>query len=483
MKRWERFDGKNVPRPGQRKALEWVSANLEKADILALNETTGAGKSGTARAIQRELGGVIITMSNVLLDQYTTAYPELPALKGKFAYKCEGVTCGDTLELTRKACAGCPYVEGRRQVQRGLPAISNPAAFYYASLSDKFQQPDTIIIDEADKLYEFVNTLGDGEMKLPPGVDLDTNNIVAATELIDRQVEILAMQAEAARDVKDRIKLARQMEKLRKTSLFLKIDPQSFYLSVDKKAGPRGYVSTLKVRSVTPSRAILKTFMSAKKVILLSATIFKKDVEKIADGRGWLLYQGEAAIPPENRPIYIDKISGSVGASTPPSEIANWIKKWRKRYPDRNTIVHVTYEWAARLRPFFIGEAILNDKDDKPLKIAQFKKKGGLFIAAGCAEGVDFPYDEARLNLIPILYRANINDEGVKRRLKLPGGQEEYDLNTIRTTIQQAGRSTRAPDDESIIIVGDPDFIWKMEKYKSQLPKGIYESIQWRRKL
>lgn len=425
-------------------------------------------------------------MSNYLLDQYGDTYTDLSKLKGKFNYACNSkrATCGDTIELERKACPECPYVAGRRAVRKGQPVLANPASYLYASLGEGFKVPDLILIDEADRLWDFCRTLGETELRLPVGTTLDTSNMVAAVDVIDRQAEALFRQAEAENRPKEKVKLARQMEKLRKASLFLKLDPESFYIQVVQRLTPRGIIPIMKVGSVQPSRAILNAFLSAKKVVLVSATLFEKDVQRMAGKRSYRMYKGDPAIPPERRPIYLDPVDIKVNWQTSPALVAEWIKKWRDKYPDRNTIVHVSYEWAFKLRPFFASSAHINTRDDdKATVIRKFKREGGLFIAAGCAEGVDFPYDEARLNLIPLMYRSNLGDEGVKRRLAAPGGREDYDLDSIRTTIQQAGRSTRAPDDESIIVVGDPQFVWMMGKYKNQLPKGFYESIQFGRKI
>jgi len=119
---------------------------------------------------------------------------------------------------------------------------------------------------------------------------------------------------------------------------------------------------------------------------------------------------------------------------------------------------------------------MFNTKEDKADVIEAFKANGGLFVAAGCAEGVDFPGDECRLNLIPILHRENLGDRAVQKRMSLPGGRRAYDLEILKTTIQQAGRSTRGPDDWSTTIIGDPGFTRLMNQYDSELPRSFVES-------
>jgi Rad3-related DNA helicase len=111
--------------------------------------------------------------------------------------------------------------------------------------------------------------------------------------------------------------------------------------------------------------------------------------------------------------------------------------------------------------------------------LEQFKTRGGIWIASGCAEGIDLPGDLCRVNIIPILLYSNPYSPLVKKQLALPLGHLKYELHTIKIFIQQCGRSTRNESDYSTIYVGDtrlPGLIAKNIKY---IPESFVKSIKW----
>ncbi len=102
-----------------------------------------------------------------------------------------------------------------------------------------------------------------------------------------------------------------------------------------------------------------------------------------------------------------------------------------------------------------------------------------MFLAAGCAEGLDLRDDFCRLNIIPALIRPNLGDPVVMKRRALADGDRWYALETMKTTIQQYGRSTRHEKDHSTTVVMDPTFSRTVNQYKDDIPTYFKESIQW----
>jgi Rad3-related DNA helicase len=131
----------------------------------------------------------------------------------------------------------------------------------------------------------------------------------------------------------------------------------------------------------------------------------------------------------------------------------------------------------------YFPDAHLHTPDTKASTLKAFKKTGGLWIAAGCAEGIDLAGDHARLNLVPIVPFANLGDPLVKARLAQPGGQVDYTMDAMITLIQQIGRSTRGSDDYSVSVCGDNRLAGLIAKLPNQLPKSFLEAIKWNGKL
>jgi Rad3-related DNA helicase len=469
------FDGKNKPREAQTNLLTWIDQNLDRADILGIAAPTGIGKSALARALQRKYGGTIVTISNALMDQYTKTYPDVPAFKGRNTYQCPKFTmsCGDVMDvLQENSCAQCPYSRARTSFLAGEATFANPASYYYASLSVNWTKPDLVIIDEAHRLVDFVTTFSDEVINCDEDRPPRTTDLHLLAEWAEKKAKIYGEKAKQDRMPANVKKAARY----RRLAFMLRDEPEKMTATLEKRQIRASLKDCIVISQLAPKESIVKRFQGVK-TILLSATLLKDDLERFSFGKRWLLHEEPNPIPVANRQIEIKPIPGHMNSKTPVQNIAAWVQGLMAEEPGKNTVVHTTYALSRQLGAFFPG-AIVNTPENKIQKIAEFKEKGGLFIASGCAEGVDFPYDECRLNLIPILYRENIGDTGVQKRLAQSGGRKKYDLTTIRTTIQQAGRSTRAPDDTSRIVVGDPGFRRLMAQYGKDLNKDFKESVK-----
>ena len=137
----------------------------------------------------------------------------------------------------------------------------------------------------------------------------------------------------------------------------------------------------------------------------------------------------------------------------------------------------MSYSWADKLKPFLPG-CLFNTPENKTAVFDKFKKKGGVWVASGAAEGIDLPNDLCTLNLVPLLPRPNIEDDLVRRKLALPGGPKEYDLGVLRTVLQMAGRASRHEEDYSKIITADLSLFSLIDKYRNELPRSFIEQIR-----
>lgn len=485
------FDGSGrPPRPAQNDVLRWLSQNWARSSIMAFQAPPGVGKTAIAMAIQNEFGGHVVTISNQLLDQYAESYADTPVLRGRQHYECtthEDLSCGDVKALGRKLCSDCPYRKARKGCREGFPTLANPASYFYASMVPGFQEPDVLVIDEAHRLYDmammFVDTvLSVSDYAIPKSL----KTLVDFTDWVPLAVGVLreeGMRFLKAGALEKGAQKARQASRLAELKLAVEAEPENFWLYREERPWRNVQREYLCIRPLTAPAKILNQLLGAKKVVLMSATLFRADVERLFPGRPYQFLDLPSPIPKAQRAIYSCPVAPKVNKDTDPMLVAEWIRGWRRRWPDRNTIVHVSYSWAERLRPFFApGEALFNTKEDKAHAIATFKAVGGLFLAAGCAEGIDLPGDQCRLNLIPILHRENLGDPAVQKRRSLPGGQRAFDLEILKTTIQQAGRSSRGPDDWSLTIVGDPVLPLLVNMHRADLPRSFVEALQFGRR-
>ncbi len=209
----------------------------------------------------------------------------------------------------------------------------------------------------------------------------------------------------------------------------------------------------------------------------MSATLTIDDMWKLGL-KDYAYRDFPSPIPKQQRQVLYRPSGFKMNYQTEVTDIVRYIKGILADYPGQNTMIHVSYSWAVKLKPFF-PNALSNTPETKTKVLEQFKKQGGIWIAAGCAEGLDLPDDLCRLTIIPLIVLGNPTDPLVKKQMALPGGRLRYEMQAIKTVIQQSGRSTRHEGDYSITVVGDnkfPDLILKNRKF---IPISYLESIIW----
>lgn len=481
------FDGSGrAPRSLQVEVLQWIA---ERASLpaLAIQAPTGTGKSAIAKAIQRATGGHIIVPSNQLLDQNQATYPQTNFLKGKEHYTCSkhDASCKDVGEVT-KPCDDCPYKMARDKAKCGEPTIFNPISKYYLHMGEKEDapnfSPDVVIVDEAHKLVELLELLVSDDFsktvyKYPEGLTLsEFPNWVRG---VASQMFTLAKYHEADRDMKKAAKATARGLKLKQLAGDVQDYPDNYVLFEETRrdAKLKTDVDYLVLRPVTLPRYILKQVLGdVKQVILLSATLPRYKAEEICGKMPFDYLDVPSPIPAESRAVrmgYKDFTSTS-----DPKYIAAWIEHRIREFDAKATMVHVTYSMGYQLKKLLPHAIFHANASEKENALQKFKQEGGLWLAAGCSEGVDLPFDECRLNLIPVLPYANAGDAVVKARIA-KYGFKWYERQTLITLIQQIGRSTRDPKDFSNTVIGDKRAVTLLKKYKSELSPSFWRSIVW----
>lgn len=484
---YTKFDGTGrPPRAVQTTFNEFIAANIDEADCIAGQLPVGSGKSGIVRTLQLSLGASAVIPSNILIDQVSNTYPVANFLKGKTHYLCNsGLTCQEwTDECEQEPCASCPYVRSKERAKKE-PTFYNPMSLYYFRLAQKQQCFPMLVVDEAHQLPQMLLMLASKKFRRSQYRFDDRCcsevYLVQWLENLIRRLDKLASLAKQTGDYPKLAELSSELSELGITLAALKEDPQNFAIYIENGTYRGRREQFLNIRPVRVPKNLVQQLLACDKLVLLSGTLFPHDIEDLAQGRTVKFIDLPSPIPKERRPILYRPLSVPMNANTNPRDIISWIESILREFPGRNTIIHSTYAQSARLAPLFNRPILFNTPDNKTAVVEQFKREGGVFLASGCAEGLDLAGDLCRLNISFGLNRPNLGDPVVKKRKALSDGERWHSLETLKTEAQRFGRSTRNETDSSISVEGDPLFARMVKRYHKDLPQSFTESIKWSR--
>lgn len=477
------FDGSNRHiRDVQKQALEWVAANWD-AKVLVMQLPTGSGKSAIAKAIMRQTDGHAITPSNILIDQYCDTYPDNNFLKGKAHYTCHtsGLSCQEwTNVCCQDPCQGCGYTESKTRAKEE-PTFFNPMSLYYFRLQNPQFYPEVLIVDEAHTIPGMVLMMTGTRLRKRDYryTDACLNELVLS-EFLGKHITGLRRLVELHKNDTDRLKeITDELERIVLTKKGLDEDPQNYAIWEESKTVRGKLEQYLYVRPIKPPRFLMNRLLAADRLILMSGTLFRPDIKDIVGDEPYRMLDLPSPIPKEQRPVYYKPVPFALNHQTDPQNIVNRIQELVARHPKENTIIHVSYSLSERLRDKFTMPILFNTASDKDAILARFKREGGVFLAAGCAEGIDLSGDLATVNIIVKLNFPDLKDPTVLKRKALEDGEEWYALTTLKTTIQMAGRTTRSETDKSATYIMDPNFSRLISKYSKQLPQSFLDAIVW----
>lgn len=479
---FENFDGSTrSPRPIQTEALDWLGKNKHKKRK-ALVGPVGMGKSAVLRSYQKEFGGVIVPPVNVLADQLERDYPEVNLLKGLSNYHCS--SWDEDCETVRSAnnnnsCGDCRYTQCRKKVIDAEPSIVNPLALYYSKQSP--HKPfNTVMIDECHRLFSLLELACSDEFsfsryKFPEKMDTALQVTDWLTKVAIQYAD-LAKTYRAQQDLKRAMKAAKRCASIASLRDRMLMEPANFVFWYEERPMKAGLETYLKISPVEVPRGIVDMVLGPyDDLIITSATLPRRWARKIFGTDDFEYKELDSPIPVQNRPVYV-KPAG-LTAKSQPSEVAAWIKQQMSQYPG-NTIVHLTYSMAKAVGKYF-PHALTHTAETKDAVMARFKEEGGMWLAPGCAEGIDLPGKQGETNLIPILPFANIGAPIVAARMALPMGRVDYELDTLVNTVQAAGRTTRGADDKSTTVIGDARIMRLIQSHKTQVPRSFVEAVKY----
>lgn len=500
------------PRAVQLEALQWLDDNWDEAKFKVLQKPVGAGKSWLAKAIQNATGGAIITPSNLLIRQYQDTYKSTNDLMGRKHYTCtlySGASCEDvkdtglhintTTGTMGGYCDNCVYSCKRDKALAGEPTFFNPMSFIYLNMQkggedSKAEYHETIIVDEAHQLVSMLlmmtgHKFWASQTALPNAVTNELQIIKwfdEVTPKLRQQQRVYTLALAKVEKKSDKADLTKRLTEIDETIVAisnirygLKTEPQNFAWERGETTRYRQKDQFFSIRPIrVPNYTLKLLFGRARHVVLMSGTMLKTDIEELTAGSSHVFADFKSPIPADRRLIHHEPTPYQINRDTNPQQLAKDILKKCKENPG-NTIIHVTYEWSRKLQPFMPPGVLFNTAESKDKTLETFKKNGGIWLASGCAEGIDLPDDLCRTNIVAVLAYPNLGDPIVQKRKALVDGDLWYKLETLKSVIQAAGRSTRHETDYSKTIIMPPAFKWVARSVWSHLPTSFTDAIRW----
>jgi Rad3-related DNA helicase len=306
-----------------------------------------------------------------------------------------------------------------------------------------------------------------------------TNELVLI-DWLDKQITGLRRQISIhMRDKTKMQQLGSDLQSFTNTRNGIAENPQNYAIWTSRGVHRKRPEIFLNVKPLTPPRNLVSKLLDCRNLILMSGTLFPSDIKDLLGDVPYKLLDLPSPIPKERRPIYYRPVPFPMNVSTPAQKIVDAIEAVLAKHPGENTIIHVTYSLSQQICRLFKQPILFNDKTNKDSVVEQFKKQGGVFLAAGCAEGIDLKGDLCRVNIVPKLPYPNLGDPVVAKRKALEDGGEWYGLNIMKTLIQQIGRSTRSESDHSATYILYPNFLRKFKELEKKLPISFREAIVW----
>ena len=467
------------PRPVQREILEALEANWDKYDVFVLVLPTASGKTALAKSIMKAHHSVsTITPTNLLVQQFRAEFPDTATLSRLDSYTCAEWKrpCSVTRARLSKFCTGCACGKDIAQAKyKNGPGIYN----YYTYMAHRLFRK-VLIVDEAHTLLSVIKDrlalkMWQHDYKYP------TNAYRY------EQLKTWADSVHASGKRKKDKKLAKLKEAV--TYKVPEYIAERTHDEFNGKGTIRGEPELRDLIKLTPVDITQAPPMfwprEVEKIILMSGTISKKDIEQLGLSRKRILYvEGKSPIDASNRPVVIEPITNvtysNLDRAVP--ELAKYIEEIAAHYTGQKGIVHATYQLAYLLRKHLTGPRyIFHDRNDKTERYQEFRNagpdSGRILIASGMYEGIDLPEDLGRWQIIAKVPWQSLGNPAIKHLAELD--PEWFNWETIKTLVQAAGRICRTPEDFGATFIPDRTFMRLIAEAKPLFPKYFLDALQF----
>lgn len=420
-------------RPAQQTAVDFAISNVGGRPV-ALATPTAGGKTLISKTIADNLPGrtAIITYSNALVGQFLKDFP-MPCLIGSENFRTKA-----------------EYNEAKYKSSKANCVLFNPASFVLAKRDESFAPFDNVILDEADACMSLLKILTPKTFSWHPHLPLTLENILKVIESSEHP------------EFAD--SLLRFQER--------------YWWEVEVRRVKKGLIHSLKIHEVILGKSFCKSTFGDR-VIAMSGTLFPSYCQELFGSTQYAYKEIESPIPVENRYVY--GFTRDQGWKFPTSyeDMSSLLDAVLNKYTERPAVVHITYNDSREMQALDDKIKGYLTKDDKMVALESIRGTDEVMLSPGAVEGINLIDDAARLNIILRGQYANLGSDYVQKRLSLPGGQSWYIQNTLRNTIQAAGRTTRVPTDFSKIVIADVRLTRLIKENMDLLPNYFKESLRF----
>ena len=495
------------------------------ARVIYLDAPTGSGKTGIADLITRmqQRRGVYLCSSKQLQDQVLGDFPYSRVLKGRANYQTINyprsfpeITCDDctgNFDSGDDSCdlcpsmKKCPYRVAKQLALGAQLGVLNTAywireANYVGGFARpaKPDDPNPIkaagglfIVDECDTLEDallgFVDFRLTRRMMKTLGMTTEppkkgSHRQTISKWIIDELVPIIAAEASkqprSIEGERARRRLNAYLEEAALVAGEYAEDEEERWIR-DNDEAPLSLKPVLVTRH---GRELLWPHMGT--TVMMSATIISDHelTDSLGVDRQTYTIQVPMTFPVENMPIVVAPVASMKGGIRVAKEngeadkLAHAIVRVCELHPDVRILIHtVSYDLARHIimrvrqrinRPWFT----YNDARERDQALAAYRAtERAVMFAPSFDRGVDLKGDDCRVVVVAKMPKPYIGDARVKARANMPGGDEWYAVQTIRTLVQMTGRGMRSADDHCTSYILDADFMEYQRRYHSLLPK------------
>lgn len=461
-------------RQEQREALLQLEAAWDAFDVFVLNLPVSVGKSAIAITISNWIKGksIILTPSNILVEQYLKDYPHLHSIKRKDAYSCHSLlnqaSCSDFHATKKFFCKGCPYRKAVVSKDYRKTSVAN----YYTYLAYKMFR-EVLIVDEAHQLRGMVNDQMSHHLwKFKYKYPYSLRTYDDLKKWVDQNPSLS----------KDKVLQLLKKELHQPVPKYLVEKGTDYYRGRQEEV--------LKVRPVDTSNygGLLWPSSKVKKLVLMSATISEADVQQLGLSKKRVMtIHSNSPIPKERRPVYFDEsLATTVSIKSTKEDhqqLANQILKIVEEHPNQKGFVHITYSLMETLRPYLEGKSdrlMFHTRADKQFKYSQYRadQTDKVLMACGLYEGVDLLEDMGRFQIIVKVPWPSLAEPAV--RWMAEANPSNYAWEATKVVIQATGRICRSPKDFGSTFVIDKSFKRLYNQNPEQFPTWFKEGMVFR---
>lgn len=465
-----------VARLIQKRTLEELGNNWDSYDVFVISAPTAFGKTGLAKTLINAFHSVsVITPTNLLVDQFLQEFPDTPTLKRMDSYRCEEWQrpCSITKAKLGKFCKGCDCGKALATAKyKTGPGVYN----YHVYLAQKLKR-DVLVVDEAHNLIHQIRErnalrLWQHDVKYPHNMF----RYEQMREYLDKLGQEKIKRSKKLSAWYNAVTSSRPEYTVQRTKA-----PFNGKGTVRGEPEDRDCIELLPV-DITQAPPIF--WGGVKKLVLLSATINRKDIEVLGLNRKRVLYINcESPISAHVRPIVLqDLVAVNRGNQEEATiKIAKYIEEvLAPRHQGQKGLIHATYAQSEIFKEYLTGPRYMfHDRFNKKEQYQMFRDspadEGRIFIASGMYEGIDLPEDLGRWQVIAKIPWPSLGNPAIKYQAE--NDEDWYSWETWRIVIQACGRICRTPKDFGVSYCLDSSIQRLIRQGEHLLPQWFIEGM------